>query len=123
MVGMSSCVIRLWVAVAVVVAVSCGTRLLDLWPIDKGFYFKNYNCNMKMECVLFVLLQCLGPLDQFQHSMEPQLRQLGLDTTLKKGTCNFSVLCQNTYFIALKVAAWTITVICKLEAVIQSCTF
>ncbi|CAH3149398.1 unnamed protein product [Porites lobata] len=26
-----------------------------------------------------------GPLDQFQHSMEPQLRQLGLDTTLKKG--------------------------------------
>ena len=46
---------------------------------------------MKMECVLFVLLQCLGPLDQFQHSMEPQLRQLGLDTTLKKGTCNFCV--------------------------------
>ena len=74
------------------VAVSCGTRLLDLWPIDKGFYFKNYNCNMKMECVLIVLLQCLGPLDQFQHSMEPQLRQLGLDTTLKKGRCNFSVL-------------------------------
>ncbi|XP_068707110.1 mRNA turnover protein 4 homolog [Montipora foliosa] len=26
-----------------------------------------------------------GPLEQFQHSMEPQLRQLGLDTTLKKG--------------------------------------
>ena len=72
---------------------------------------------MKMECVLFVLLQCLGPLDQFQHSMEPQLRQLGLDTTLKKGTCDFLCLCQNTYFIALKVAAWTITVICKLEAI------
>ena len=27
-----------------------------------------------------------GPLEQFQHSMEPQLRQLGLDTTLNKGT-------------------------------------
>lgn len=26
-----------------------------------------------------------GPLEQFQHSMEPQLRQLGLDTILKKG--------------------------------------
>ena len=43
-----------------------------------------------MECLLFILLRCLGPLDQFQHSMEPQLRQLGLDTTLKKG--NLSVL-------------------------------
>ncbi|TRY91806.1 hypothetical protein DNTS_012063 [Danionella cerebrum] len=26
-----------------------------------------------------------GPLEQFTHSMEPQLRQLGLPTTLKKG--------------------------------------
>ncbi|XP_051531812.1 mRNA turnover protein 4 homolog isoform X1 [Myxocyprinus asiaticus] len=26
-----------------------------------------------------------GPLEQFPHSMEPQLRQLGLPTTLKKG--------------------------------------
>lgn len=26
-----------------------------------------------------------GPLDQFPHSMEPQLRQLGLPTALKKG--------------------------------------
>ncbi|KAF4107032.1 mRNA turnover protein 4 homolog [Onychostoma macrolepis] len=26
-----------------------------------------------------------GPLEQFQHSMEPQLRQLGLPTALKKG--------------------------------------
>ncbi|XP_033109679.1 mRNA turnover protein 4 homolog [Anneissia japonica] len=26
-----------------------------------------------------------GPLDQFPHSLEPQLRQLGLPTTLKKG--------------------------------------
>ena len=37
MVGMASRVIRLLVAVAVVVVVSCGTRLLDLWPIDKGY--------------------------------------------------------------------------------------
>ena len=69
------------------VAVSCGTRLLDLWPIDNSYTSRT---NMKMECLLFILLQCLGPLDQFQHSMEPQLRQLGLDTTLKKG--NLSVL-------------------------------
>lgn len=27
-----------------------------------------------------------GPLEQFPHSMEPQLRQLGLPTALKKGT-------------------------------------
>uniref|UniRef100_A0ABM5EKD1 Ribosome assembly factor mrt4 n=1 Tax=Pogona vitticeps TaxID=103695 RepID=A0ABM5EKD1_9SAUR len=27
----------------------------------------------------------MGPLEQFPHSMEPQLRQLGLPTTLKKG--------------------------------------
>ncbi|KAL7975819.1 hypothetical protein Chor_004558 [Crotalus horridus] len=27
----------------------------------------------------------MGPLDQFSHSMEPQLRQLGLPTALKKG--------------------------------------
>lgn len=26
-----------------------------------------------------------GPLEQFPHSMEPQLRQLGLPTALKKG--------------------------------------
>lgn len=26
-----------------------------------------------------------GPLEQFSHSMEPQLRQLGLPTALKKG--------------------------------------
>ena len=26
-----------------------------------------------------------GPLEQFSHSMEPQLRQLGLPTTLVKG--------------------------------------
>ena len=71
------------------VAVSRGTRIiLDLWPIDKGYTSRT---NMKMECVLFVLLQCLGPLDQFQHSMEPQLRQLGLDTTLKKGNLSVRV--------------------------------
>ena len=28
----------------------------------------------------------VGPLEQFIHSMEPQLRQLGLPTTLKKGS-------------------------------------
>ncbi|EGV91225.1 mRNA turnover protein 4-like [Cricetulus griseus] len=28
-----------------------------------------------------------GPLEQFPHSMEPQLRQLGLPTALKKGRC------------------------------------
>ncbi|KAG8142204.1 putative Ribosome assembly factor mrt4 protein [Naja naja] len=27
----------------------------------------------------------MGPLEQFSHSMEPQLRQLGLPTALKKG--------------------------------------
>ena len=37
---------------------------------------------MKIELLLFSIP---GPLDQFQHSMEPQLRQLGLNTTLKKG--------------------------------------
>jgi mRNA turnover protein 4 len=26
-----------------------------------------------------------GPLEQFQHTMEPQLRKLGLHTSLKKG--------------------------------------
>jgi len=30
-----------------------------------------------------------GPLEQFIHSMEPQLRQLGLPTTLKKGLVHF----------------------------------
>ena len=30
-----------------------------------------------------------GPLPEFSHSMEPQLRQLGLTTTLKKGKNNF----------------------------------
>ncbi|KAL4217685.1 mRNA turnover 4 [Mactra antiquata] len=29
-----------------------------------------------------------GPLPEFSHSMEPQLRQLGLPTTLKKGVIN-----------------------------------
>lgn len=28
-----------------------------------------------------------GPLERFPHSMEPQLRQLGLPTALKKGMC------------------------------------
>ena len=73
---------------------------------------------MKMECLLFILLQCLGPLDQFQHSMEPQLRQLGLDTTLKKG--NLSVLVRILFHCIKGGSVWTITVICKLGAVIQS---
>lgn len=30
-----------------------------------------------------------GPLEQFTHSMEPQLRQLGLPTALKKGNVAF----------------------------------
>lgn len=30
-----------------------------------------------------------GPLDQFPHSMEPQLRQLGLPTALKKGKIKY----------------------------------
>ena len=30
-----------------------------------------------------------GPLEQFPHSMEPQLRQLGLPTALKKGRMTF----------------------------------
>lgn len=33
-----------------------------------------------------------GPLDQFSHSMEPQLRQLGLPTALKKGNKTRRVL-------------------------------
>ena len=37
-----------------------------------------------------------GPLPEFSHAMEPQLRQLGLPTVLKKGryfeTCRLSPL-------------------------------
>uniref|UniRef100_A0A8D0G7Y2 Ribosome assembly factor mrt4 n=1 Tax=Sphenodon punctatus TaxID=8508 RepID=A0A8D0G7Y2_SPHPU len=33
----------------------------------------------------FAVMLDTGPLEQFPHSMEPQLRQLGLPTTLKKG--------------------------------------
>jgi mRNA turnover protein 4 len=32
-----------------------------------------------------------GPLDQFQHTMEPQLRQLGMRTSLKKGIVTLDV--------------------------------
>ena len=28
-----------------------------------------------------------GPIPEFSHSMEPQLRALGLPTTLNRGTC------------------------------------
>ena len=31
-----------------------------------------------------------GPLEQFPHNMEPQLRQLGLPTALKKGDVDCS---------------------------------
>ena len=31
------------------------------------------------------VILCEGPLEQFPHSMEPHLRNLGLPTTLKKG--------------------------------------
>lgn len=30
----------------------------------------------------------IGPIDQFPHSMEPYLRQLGLPTCLQKGNLN-----------------------------------
>lgn len=35
-----------------------------------------------------------GPLDDFQHSMEPQLRQLGLPTALRKGVIHLT--CEHT---------------------------
>lgn len=34
-----------------------------------------------------------GPLEQFTHSMEPQLRQLGLPTALKKGEAGITFFC------------------------------
>lgn len=33
----------------------------------------------------------VGPLEQFQHTMEPQLRKLGLHTSLKKGVVHLDV--------------------------------
>ncbi len=51
-------------------------------------YFEEYSCpdyarsgNVATEDVTIHA----GPLEQFQHTMEPQLRKLGLHTSLKKG--------------------------------------
>ena len=41
--------------------------------------------NLITDIYLLFCYHFSGPLEQFQHSMEPQLRQLGLNTTLKKG--------------------------------------
>jgi mRNA turnover protein 4 len=38
-----------------------------------------------------------GPLEQFQHTMEPELRKLGLHTSLKKG-----VVTLDTDFVVCK---------------------
>ena len=35
--------------------------------------------------MVFSFLVCLGPLPQFAHSIEPQLRALGLPSALQKG--------------------------------------
>ena len=35
--------------------------------------------------IFIILFYIQGPLDQFTHSMEPNLRQLGLPTSLQKG--------------------------------------
>ena len=34
-----------------------------------------------------------GPLEQFSHAIEPQLRQLGMPTELKKGVINLMQVC------------------------------
>jgi mRNA turnover protein 4 len=51
-------------------------------------YFEEFSCpdfarsgNIATEDVTL----SAGPMEQFQHTMEPQLRKLGLHTSLKKG--------------------------------------
>lgn len=63
-------------------------------------YFESYECpdyarsgNIATEDVTINA----GPLTQFQHTMEPQLRKLGMHTSLKKGIVTLEsdfVLCK-----------------------------
>lgn len=59
-------------------------------------WFQKYSCQ-DFASAGFVALRevCLpeGPLTQFPHSMEPQLRKLGLPTVLKKGECCVQFTC------------------------------
>ena len=64
-------------------------------------YFEEYSCpdyarsgNVATEDVTIHA----GPLEQFQHTMEPQLRKLGLHTSLKKGVIHLDTdfeVCKN----------------------------
>lgn len=54
-----------------------------------------------------------GPLEQFIHSMEPQLRQLGLPTTLKKGRKKWYVFIVNINNNVGIIVLLTDHVVCK----------
>ena len=57
--------------------------------IYHGLCFKH---KLKISAILIILqpFHIQGPLDQFTHSMEPNLRQLGLPTSLQKGMTKIS---------------------------------
>ncbi len=62
--------------------------LIFWWNKTKKRFFSEYSCpdyarsgNIATEDVTIAA----GPLEQFQHTMEPQLRKLGLHTSLKRG--------------------------------------
>ncbi|XP_074608018.1 mRNA turnover protein 4 homolog [Acropora palmata] len=69
----------------------CGLMFTNQAKDDVIRWFKDYSeldyaragneatCDVKIDA---------GPLEEFQHSMEPQLRQLGLNTALKRGIIN-----------------------------------
>ena len=64
------------------------TKIFLLFMNKKNRHFEEYSCpdyarsgNIATEDVTI----SAGPLEQFQHTMEPQLRKLGLHTSLKKG--------------------------------------
>ena len=62
--------------------------------VFKFRFFSDYSCpdfarsgNIATEDVKIEA----GPLEKFQHTMEPQLRQLGMHTSLKKGIVTLDI--------------------------------
>lgn len=70
--------------------------LLTNRPQDEvKVWFSKYSCQDFAHGGFVALREVtlpVGPLPQFPHSMEPQLRKLGMPTVLKKGAAPFTYL-------------------------------
>ena len=60
-----------------------------------------------------------GPLEQFSHAIEPQLRQLGMPTELKKGVINLMQVIPRKKNGSYLVTMYLCTIECVTKVIVQ----